>query len=173
VYMWVNGVQRMNNTSWNTPTSSGPITLPTGWHDIEVRFSNGGGGAGANPVNTWTSTFGFGYRINSSPTDPLATSIQGSDYTPLIDNGAGNTFRSASVDGNSLVKTGNGTLSLTGANTFTRNIAINGGTLAPANVAALGATATISTDGGSLGLPAAGGFTLPALIALSLWLGAQ
>src|SRR4029079_1994149 len=132
--------------------------------------------AGANPVNTWTSSFGFGYRIDKDPVaggvnggaDPLMSSIQGSDYTPLVDDGTGSTFRTAAPSANSLIKTGAGTLNLNAANTISRNIAINGGTLIPGSLAALGTVTTMSTNGGSLGLPAAGGFTLPASISLSL-----
>jgi len=168
VYMWVDGAQKMSNGAWNVATTSGPVTLPTGWHDIEIRFGNGGGGAGANNSQPgWSASKGFGYRVNDANSDP--TDVNGANYSIPTDNGSGNLFRNATlVSGNALVKTGTGTLNLTGANTLTRNIAINGGLLAPSNVAALGGTPVISTDGGSLGLPAAGGFTLPASIAVKL-----
>jgi len=124
----------MNNGAWNVATTSGPLTLPTGWHDIEVRFSNGGGGAGANNSQAgWTATKGFGYRIDKDPVangpngaaDPLASSINGNDYTTLVDDGSGSTFRTAAASANSLIKTGTGTLSLTGINTFARGIGFN------------------------------------------------
>src|SRR5262249_9205377 len=41
----IDGVTYINDTVWNVTNTSGPITLAAGWHDIDLRFSNGGGGA--------------------------------------------------------------------------------------------------------------------------------
>ena len=43
----VDGVTRLENSAWNVPTTSGSLTLPAGWHDIEFRAGQGGGGVGA------------------------------------------------------------------------------------------------------------------------------
>jgi fibronectin-binding autotransporter adhesin len=100
-YMYVDGntTAVIADTSWNVPKSSGPLTLSTGWHDIEIRFGNTGGGAGSNAIrfagntaddwiagngNTQTPTGkGFGYRLDTGPNDPLASSINGNDYRRL------------------------------------------------------------------------------------------
>jgi len=44
----------LNNTSWSTPTNA-TQNLGAGYHDIEIRFADGGGGAG--PVNSGGAEF--------------------------------------------------------------------------------------------------------------------
>ena len=96
---------RSRPPSWTGHSGAIPVSPgPTGtWYDIEVRFSNGGGGAGRNgarlgraaivPNTTTTSypnlpwTKGFGYALN--PTNP--NSDNAADYPLMpIDNGSMN-----------------------------------------------------------------------------------
>ena len=48
VLVKIDGVTKLNNTSWNTPTGTGGMSLSVGYHDFEVRFGEGGGGVGPN-----------------------------------------------------------------------------------------------------------------------------
>jgi len=83
-FLAIDGVTLLSNTTWNvTNTASDPntgaqtITLPTGWHTIDLRFGNGGGGAGPSGQNNqnWVvgnanvtnpTGKGFGYRVTDS-----------------------------------------------------------------------------------------------------------
>ena len=58
-----------------------------GWHDIEIRFYNGGGGAGPAAANGFAANFGFG--LNTDGTSVL----DGSVFTRPIDPGDGSLFR--------------------------------------------------------------------------------
>ncbi len=77
----------LDDTVYNTPTKSGDVTFPAGWHDVEIRFGNGTGGAGPYTTTGWTSTKGFGYNIGGPDT------TNGGDYTFPEDNGTMNLFR--------------------------------------------------------------------------------
>ena len=120
--------------AWGGHTGAISVT-PDTWHDIELRFTNGGGGAGAVGGNNWagslpdTATYpnppwakGFGYALN--PANP--SSDNANDYLAPIDNGAMNLFR---VSGGVLTKTGSGTLTLSGANTAAGPTTVSQGTL--------------------------------------------
>ena len=91
VYMriWNNGTPTvvLDHGVWNTP-SAGFFTAPSAdWYPVEIRFYNGGGGAGPVPGSGWTSTFGFGYKIGGG------SSVNGADYVYPTDNGAMSLFR--------------------------------------------------------------------------------
>ena len=104
VAVWIDGVLRLFNESWNTPTSTGstsnnPYGGTTyfgmgldgdGWHEIEIRMANGGGGAGAVGDNGWQwGSYGFGLR--NSTTDLHQTN--GTYYFAPWDDGTGSLFR--------------------------------------------------------------------------------
>jgi len=106
-----------------------------------ITFTNGGllqvtGTAVTSLPNTVTANMNGGYDINN----------------------AGNTFTAGAITtAANLIKTGAGTLKLTGANTFQAagNLVINGGTVVLANANALGGTTTtpnVSLGGGTLDL---------------------
>jgi len=48
VLLRIDGQTILNNTDWATATGSGQVTLTTGWHDIDLRVGQGGGGVGAS-----------------------------------------------------------------------------------------------------------------------------
>jgi autotransporter-associated beta strand protein len=65
--VWINfnGTVVLNNTAWNFPSTTGGLTVTPGeWYNIEIRVSNGGGGAGPSGNQQgsqgWTNNFGFG-----------------------------------------------------------------------------------------------------------------
>jgi autotransporter-associated beta strand protein len=130
----IDGITRLRNAASGTPSTTGYAGLNSdnpfaavntavnygmgangdGWHDIEIRFYNGVGGAGAQGNNLWSSMKGFGldpYTIN--------TSIMGNAYVIPTDPGDMSLFRTKISSGNSLTKIGTGTLSLGGQNTYT------------------------------------------------------
>ena len=141
----IDGVTRLNDSAWNVPTITPNMNFGMGpngdgWHDIEIRFGEGGGGAGPNNAATnWTTTKGFG--LNTAGT----TSTDAANFPTPIDPGNGTLFRAAVATYNSLVKSGAGTLALNGANTYDGNVIVNAGTLAIGNSASLGA-ATGTTE---------------------------
>jgi M6 family metalloprotease-like protein len=56
--IWIDGVLKLSDDSWTTRTSTGNLNLTPGWHNIEIRISNGSGGNG--PV----SSPGIGFDPN-------------------------------------------------------------------------------------------------------------
>lgn len=174
VAIWIDGVLRLFNEGWNTPTSTGSTSNNAyggttyfglgpdgdGWHDIEIRMSNGGGGAGSVGGTGWVGgSKGFGLR---DATDYL-DQIDGSYYVAPWDDGTGSLFRvvtgrtaatglsannvvieadatinladainpGQSVAFGSLSRTGAGTLTVVGSN---RTVSFSGTTLANADM---------------------------------------
>jgi autotransporter-associated beta strand protein len=126
----IDGSVRLNDGSWNTPTTTGILNLGMGpagdgWHDVEIRFFNGGGGAGAVAGNGWTATKGFG--LNAAGT----TSTNGADYPDSVtDPGNATLWRNMVLTvASDLVKSGTGTLTLNGDNTYVGTTTVQEGTL--------------------------------------------
>jgi autotransporter-associated beta strand protein len=131
----IDGITRLRNTASSTPTSTGisgagdnPYANGSssftygmgpngdGWHDIEIRVYNGTGGAGAVANNLWSTLKGLGINTGSIVT---WYPVQGIAYTIPVDPGDMTLFRCKVSSGNSLTKTGTGTLTLGGDNTYT------------------------------------------------------
>lgn len=134
---WVklDGTVVLNDGSWNTTTASGSLNVGIGWHDIEIRFFNGGGGAGAtvDGTNGWTNTFGFGYSI--------ANNLTINDKTANLYTVPSSPNLRVAVGNNSLTKNGTGTLTLTNQNnSYEGPTTINQGQLVVTADHALGAT---------------------------------
>src|SRR5262249_18143206 len=89
-----------------------------GWHNSEIRFGNGNGGAGAvaDAVDHWTATKGFGYSAAGAP-GTATSGYDANNFVIPVDTGNGAFLRVAS-QANSVTKTGTGTLTLSGANTY-------------------------------------------------------
>ncbi|MCB0033291.1 MAG: hypothetical protein KDE51_04705 [Anaerolineales bacterium] len=88
----IDGTTVLSDIVWNVATTSGVLNMGMGpngdgWHDIEIRFSNGGGGAGAVNGGGWTTTKGFGLNVDGS------SSTDGSNYISPVDPGDGSLFR--------------------------------------------------------------------------------
>jgi autotransporter-associated beta strand protein len=171
----IDGVTYINDTNWQNALNTGGITLAAGPHIFDLRLANGGGGAGAiynNQVTSagwtgWGPSIGFIYRVDSGTTDPMANSKNVSDYVIPTDPGNGSLFQ---VDfPNVLTKSGKGTVTFNGNNTYQEATLITGGTLVGGSSNALGATAKLTVQsGGALALPAAGGMSLPATLPISI-----
>jgi len=101
-YLAIDGTVYISDATWNvTNAASDPnsglqtVTLPTGWHTLDLRFGNGGGGAGPSGQNSqnWVvgnaSTSnptgkGFGYRVtDSSGTETSAAPLDARSYRRL------------------------------------------------------------------------------------------
>lgn len=62
----IDGETLIKDTAWNK-TITASIMRPAGWYSFEVRFYNGGSGAGPANQDGWgTTDFGFGYNKNGS-----------------------------------------------------------------------------------------------------------
>ncbi|WP_050027269.1 autotransporter-associated beta strand repeat-containing protein [Verrucomicrobium sp. BvORR034] len=133
----------------NITSDFGMGTNNDGWHTIEIRFGNGGGGAGPVVGSGWTSTFGFGYNPMASGTPVV--SFNASDYLKLQDDGSGTLLRTQVS--NSLNKTGVGILTLSNANTYDGPTTVTQGTLLVTNLSGsgTGTGAVTVASGGSLG----------------------
>lgn len=126
----IDGSVRLNNATWNVPAGTGILNLgmgpaSDGWHDVEIRFFNGGGSAGAFAGSGWTTTKGFG--LNAAGT----TSTNGADYPDSVtDPGNATLWRVTTPFVRSdLVKSGAGTLTLNGNNTYVGTTTVQEGTL--------------------------------------------
>ncbi|MEX2138445.1 MAG: PEP-CTERM sorting domain-containing protein [Pirellulales bacterium] len=120
VLLRIDGVQRLRNTQWDVATSTGQLTVPAGWHDVDFRFAHGGGGAGPSGAagnggaNGWTADFGFGVDF----TIPIEGGINRANYAKVEDPGNASVLRVASFttdtsrDNQNLNVTANATLNI-------------------------------------------------------------
>jgi hypothetical protein len=95
--LYIDGVEVGRDNTWNTVGSFNIPDLSAGWHQFEVRFGNGGGGAGPNtgnvaPEPVWTAAHGFGYKAG-------APTLVQADYTFPVDPGDGSLFRTQATLG--------------------------------------------------------------------------
>ena len=107
-------MQQAQDGAWNNLTSSGRLDMKAGWHDIELRFGEGGGGVGANwgpdnggPAFLFTdgTPAGFGYQTDASLGFDANSGTNGNGnfigtnninkYFAPKDNGSANVFRIA------------------------------------------------------------------------------
>ncbi len=144
----IDGLVRLNNGAWNVATTTGSTTnnaaaagdvttnfgmgpLSDGWHDIEIRFANGAGGAGAVAGTGWTANYGFG--LNSSNNLAQLTSPNGTNdgYVLPIDPGNATLFRYPALPGIGvppITKTGAGGMRFTGIGTNVSGLNVSSGT---------------------------------------------
>ena len=78
-YYSIDGIEVLNDGTWNNVTNTGNLnlshstSLPPGWHEFEMRFGNGSGGAG--PVSThafsvdWDGGTNFDHPMDTNTTD--------------------------------------------------------------------------------------------------------
>jgi hypothetical protein len=97
----IDGQTYLRNTTFDDGVSSGEITLSEGWHDIEIRFGQGTGGAGPTGADGGIPGLGFGMDI----TTPVQTATGGglgtfpvaTNFVAPVDNGSQNLFRTTTV----------------------------------------------------------------------------
>jgi fibronectin-binding autotransporter adhesin len=99
-----------------------------------------------------SDTGGGGYLTNVQFNSPTAAGITGGNWATISPTTFPNTFRILPTVGNAVAKTGTGTATLSGNNTYTGPTTISGGTLAAASNTALGPVAggTTVKSGGTL-----------------------
>jgi fibronectin-binding autotransporter adhesin len=96
-YLSIDGVNYIsynnnsNGISTDPNTLSNVVALPTGWHTIDLRFGNGGGGAGPNN-NTANGSIGW-VTGNGSTTNPT-----GKGFGYRVTDAAGNEISAAPRD---------------------------------------------------------------------------
>jgi autotransporter-associated beta strand protein len=92
VLLRIDGITVLNDNVWGT-TSKGSITLTPGPHSFDVRFGQGGGGAGAVSSGWWTDrSFSFGIDRLGRNSDIQA------NYMIPADPGNGSLFSRTGVD---------------------------------------------------------------------------
>ncbi len=92
VLLRIDNITVLNNNGWNTPTK-GTITLTPGPHSFDVRFGQGGGGAGGNVAGWWnTNTRSFAVDFLGRNADDM------SFYVVPTDPGDGSLFSRTGVD---------------------------------------------------------------------------
>lgn len=169
-WLKVNDTVVLNDGAWNN-VSLGSIDLSAGWHRIDARFQNAGGGAGY--AGTWGTGFGFGVDRQGRGVDTAA------NFTTLSDSGDGATLVRDLLISNNLVlaaganelqtpaggailsgvlsgsgqllKTGSGWLTLTGSNTYSGGTQLAEGVIVADGGSALG-SGDLTFTGGTLRL---------------------
>ena len=91
-WMTVDGTQVLKDGTWNNVGVSSAVAPSAGWHDVEIRFGNGTGGAGA-PYDTTKDANGriCGFGVASYATAPGTKPSAMSDFT-FAENTAGNVW---------------------------------------------------------------------------------
>lgn len=148
------GLRASDNASIaNANTTGTTNTFGLGpWYTIELRFGNGGGGAG--PVifaaQNWSATKGFGYSSTGSNS---FDAVNFPNPVGGLTNVDGN-LRSLAT--NSVTKTGTGTLTLSGANTYAGGTTVSAGKLIVNNVTGSGTGTGLVTIAASATLEGTG-----------------
>ncbi|MGC4032863.1 MAG: autotransporter-associated beta strand repeat-containing protein [Tepidisphaeraceae bacterium] len=112
----------------------------------------GAGSTGVVQLNGNSISVG-GLNSNATPGSPAIENASGGVSTLTVNNGSANTYAGVIRDGAAgqvaLTKGGNGTLTLTGANTFTGNVSVTAGTLLANNSSgsATGVNNTLTASG--------------------------
>jgi autotransporter-associated beta strand protein len=137
----IDGNQVLSDTAWNVATTTGVLNLTPGWHSIEARFGNGGGGAGASGTQGtsigWSTTYGFGAQgiagtgqTAAALTTETAGSVNGADFIAPIDPGDGSLFRAgagaSNIANNIVLGAGNGSIEIDGTDPVTFSGTISG-----------------------------------------------
>ncbi len=155
-----------DTTNDTTVNSGGTLALDTGITTVvgEGLTINGTGEAGTagalqniGGTNEWQGTVDLGSAstINSDAGSlEISGNIDNQSFDLTVGGAANTTFSGVLSDTGDLIKNGNGTLTLTAANTYSGNTTVNDGVLEIENGSALGTTGSGTTvnSGGTLAL---------------------
>lgn len=86
--MWLNGEALTIDGGYNT-TEIATRTLAAGWHDIEARGGNAGGGAGPTTGDGWNTGIGFGIDWEGRDVKTVG------NFTKPVDDGSGTLLRTS------------------------------------------------------------------------------
>ena len=154
------GVWAQGNANWTDATGS--ITATRAPADAFVIFGGTAGtvtvddAGGTQPVTTQGIQFASdGYHLNGDALGLVAPSAGALSEVRVGDGSAASAGWTATIDnvltGNGLMKTGDGTLVLTGANTYTQGTQLDAGVLSVSSDANLGnASGNLDFEGGTL-----------------------
>ncbi|HZZ73009.1 MAG TPA: autotransporter-associated beta strand repeat-containing protein, partial [Pirellulales bacterium] len=167
VLIKIDGVQKDRDTVYNSPTSTGKLTLSAGWHNIEIRLGQGGGGVGPNAVaGGWDTTIGVGIEIPANGMtatfDAAGAGAIRANYVIPLDSGSMNLFRVATATSSVIVDAG-ATAQAASFSNF-ENITLNGGATAASPATLTLSDNAVSTTSSTNTLTVAGATTPFAVI---------
>jgi autotransporter-associated beta strand protein len=120
----------LSDTQWNIPTE-GAITLAPGWHKIDARGQNGGGGAGPSSQNPngwsgWVANLGM--LINKTDTTSLNVA-PGGDWSTITDPGDGSFLQDNNLPNAAVTLIGSNSIDVGAVNASTPGIAAIAGAM--------------------------------------------
>ncbi len=135
---WLNGT----TSNWDTLATGGADSVWTNANNDTAVF---GGTAGTVTLGSDVTVGGLDFAANNYIIDPGTGTTVTFGNAGVINNGGAANIKAIIAGSSTITKTGNGTLDLNGANTFTGNLTISGGVLRigtnnSANGAVLGST---------------------------------
>ena len=92
----IDGTTVMENNSWNSWVTASYTPSYTGWHDVDIRVSDGNGGKGpcSNANGTWGTNYGLGW--NTLGLTAANSALE--NWRWFLEDGAVNRFRVAVAD---------------------------------------------------------------------------
>ncbi len=98
-WMTLDGTQILKDDTWNNVGVTPAQTPTAGWHDVEIRFGNGGGGAGI-PYDTRLDANGrlCGFGVASYATAPETAPTDMAQFT-FVENAPGNVWLRCAEEG--------------------------------------------------------------------------
>ena len=92
----IDGTTVMENNSWNSWVTASYTPSYTGWHDVDIRVSDGNGGKG--PCSSANGTWGTNYGLGWNTLGLTAANSALENWRWFLEDGAVNRFRVAVAD---------------------------------------------------------------------------